>query len=85
MKYKCFGRLIDVPDSLVDKFTKDFDSLPNSGQREAINELRNGVYEVMLLVQMDPDMLDDLAYRKDFVNSLAIKKAMENNGIMYDA
>jgi hypothetical protein len=29
-------------------------------------------------------MLDEEGYKKDFINALAIKKAMENNKILHD-
>lgn len=85
MMYKCFGRSISVPDALVKQYTKDFDVLPQSGKWHDIHELRDSIYQIMLLVQLDPSMLDEPAYLGDFTNALAMKKALENNGIMYDA
>lgn len=85
MRYKCFGKMIEVPESLISKYTKDFDVFQNNKSRDEVNELRNSIYEIMLLVQMDPTMLDEPPYMNDFVNSLAMKKALENNKVMFDA
>jgi hypothetical protein len=75
----------DVPDLLIHKFAKDFDCLPGSGKNEEVNQLRGAIYEVLDLVAEDPDLLHEQEYLTDFFRALAMKKAMEINGIMYDS
>jgi hypothetical protein len=75
----------DIPDLLVQKFTKDFDCLAGSGKYEEVSQLRGVIYEVLDLVAEDPDVLEEPEYMVDFLRALAMKKAMENHGIMYDA
>jgi hypothetical protein len=75
----------DIPDILVEKFFKDFDCLPGSGKTQEVNQLREVIYEVLDLVSEDPEVLEEPEYMVDFLRALAMKKALENHGIMYDA
>jgi hypothetical protein len=84
MLVKCYEKVYKIPDELISKYTKEFEVLPNKGFGEEINLLRDSVYQILLLVSVDPDMLNEVNYKKDFINALAIKKAMENNGILHD-
>lgn len=84
MFVKCYEKVYSVPDSLIGKYTKEFEPLTNSGLRDEINLLRDSVYQILLLVSVDPEMLEEESYKKDFINALAIKKAMQNNKILHD-
>jgi hypothetical protein len=75
----------DIPDLLIHKFTKDFDCLPGSGKYEEVNQLRSVIYEVLDLVAEEPEILEEPEFMVDFLRALAMKKAMEVHGIMYDA
>lgn len=75
----------EIPDILIDKFTRDFDGLPGSGQYESVLMLRESVYNVLDVIEDDPELLEEPEYMDDFVRALAVKKALENNGIMYDS
>ena len=78
MLVKCYEKIYSIPDNLISKYTKEFEVLPNSGLKDEINLLRDSVYQILLLVSADPDMLTEVDYKKDFINALAIKKALEN-------
>jgi hypothetical protein len=84
MLVKCYQKVYTVPDDLINKYTKEFEVLPNSGLRDEIVLLRDSVYQILLLVSVDPDMLSEEDYKKDFINALAIKKALANNKILHD-
>lgn len=85
MRVKCYGAEFEIPDLLIEKFIKDFDGLPGSGKHLEVNMLRDSVGEVLDLVAQDPDMLHEPEYLRDFIQALAIKKALEKHGIYYDA
>ena len=85
MIVECFESKFDIPDLLIDKFTKDFDGLPGSGNYESIAMLRNAIWEVIDVVAEEPDIIEDEEYLHDFIRALAMKKAMENNGIYLDS
>jgi hypothetical protein len=85
MQVSCYGEDIEIPDLLIDKYTKDFECLPGKGLYNEINQLRNSISEVVELVAEDPDILNEKEYMTDFVRALAMKKALETHGIFYDA
>jgi len=85
MMFNFHERLLDVPDLLIKKFTKDFNVLPGGHNYNEVLILRETIYEIMELVNIDPTMLDDLVYKKEVINALAMRQAMKNNGVLYDA
>lgn len=85
MRVACYGSEFDVSDFLIDKFIKDFDGLPGSGQRENVMQLRMSIDEVLDYVAEEPDMLHEFEIRSDFVKALAMQKAMGELGILHDS
>jgi hypothetical protein len=85
MKVQCYGSDFEIPDVLIDKFIKDFECLPGSGQRENVIQLRTSIDEVLDYVSEEPEMLDEFVIRADFVKALAMQQAMGELGILYDA
>jgi len=85
MQVTCYGEQIEIPDILVDKFTKDFECLSGKGLYDEVNQLRNSIYEIVDIVADDPGILSEPEYLSDFVKALAMKKAMETHGIFYDS
>jgi hypothetical protein len=85
MMVQCYGSEFEIPDQLIDKYFKDFDGLPGSGLRENICQIRDSIYEIVDIVEDDPDILHEEEYLKDFMKALAMKQAMDKLGILYDA
>ncbi len=85
MKVICYNSEFDIPDLLIEKFIKDFDGLPGSGKHEEINMLRDSIENVVETVAEDPDILYEPEFLSDFIQALAMKKALEKHGIFYDA
>ena len=85
MRIQCYGTEFDIPDLLVNKFVKDFNSLPVSGYREGICQIRESIGEILDVVAEDPEMLHEPEYLSDFLRALAMKQAMDNLGILYDS
>ena len=85
MNVECLGAKIEVPDYLVQTYIKDFETLPGSGQRNAVLDLRRSMYEVIDYIFEDPEALHDFEYRSDFINALAMQKALEIHGILHDS
>jgi len=75
----------DIPDVLIFKFEKDFECLPGSGQYDSIMQLRESIYDTLDLIAEEPELLDDHDYLLDFIQALAMRQALANNGILYDA
>jgi hypothetical protein len=70
---------------LIDKYIKDFEGLPGSGQRESIMQLRMSIDDIFDYIAEEPEMLDEYEIRSDFVKALAIQKAMGKLGLLHDA
>lgn len=85
MEVKCLESVFDVPDIMVNKFFNDFDGLPGSANRSSVLELREHVNEMIDAVAEEPELLEDPNNMIDFIRTLAIKKALENHGLLYDA
>lgn len=80
-----YGSEFDIPDVLIDKYAKDFDGLPGSGQYESKMQLRDSISDILDIVAEEPELLHEKEYLSDFISALAMKKALERHGIMYDA
>ena len=85
MNVECLGAKIEVPDYLVQTYIKDFEGLPGSGNRESVLELRHSVNEVIDYVAEDPEALHEYTIRNDFINALAIQKALQVHGLLHDS
>jgi hypothetical protein len=85
MRIEYCGSEFDIPDLLISKFSKDFDALPGSGYREGVQQLRDCIDDILDVVAEEPDILEEQEYRTDFLRALAMRQAMNNLGILYDA
>lgn len=79
------GSEFEVPDLLVDKFIDDFKSLPGGAARESVYMLRDSIEEMMDVVAEEPTLLEEPDNFKDFIQALAMRRALEVHGILYDA
>ena len=85
MLVQCYGSEFDIPEFLIDKFVKDFEGLPGSGQRENVIQLRNAIDDILDIVSEEPEILHEKEYLSDFVRALAMQEAMAELGILHDA
>jgi hypothetical protein len=85
MMVQCYDTEFDIPDFVIDKFIKDFDGLPGSGDRESVLQLRDSVEEVMDAIAEDPEILYDKSCVADFIQAIAIREALQYHGILHDA
>jgi hypothetical protein len=85
MVVECYGSEFEVPDLLVDKFLKDFETLPGSGHREGVYQIRELISEILDIVIEDPEILHEPEYLTDFIRALAMQQAMGKLGILLDS
>jgi hypothetical protein len=85
MQVACYGSEFEVPDLLINKYTKDFEGLPGSGTRESVMQLRMSIDDIFDYIAEEPDMLNEFSIRSDFVKALAMQEAMAGLGILHDA
>ena len=85
MRVMCYDKEFDIPDLVIDKYIKDFECLPGSGDRESVLQLRSAVDNVLDHIFEDPDLLNETEYLGDFIKAMAIQQALGELGILYDA
>jgi hypothetical protein len=85
MKVECYGVEIEIPNLLINKFKKDFDSLPGSGARESVYQLRESIGEILDILTEEPELLEEKDYMQDFIQAMAMREALSELGIFYDA
>lgn len=85
MLVQYYGSEFEIPDLLINKFLKDFSSLPGGSYREGVHQIRNSIEEITSMIAEDPEILHEPEYLSDFLKALAMKQALQNLGIFYDA
>lgn len=85
MKVMCFDTEFEISDIVIDKYKKDFEGLPGSGDRESVLQLRNAIDEVLDYIEDDPELLNETVFLSDFIKAMAMQQAMGELGILYDA
>jgi hypothetical protein len=85
MMVNYLGEEFNIPDVLINTFVKQFDGLPGSGDHQAVMMLRNSIEEVLDVIAEDPEVLEEPDYMSDFVRALAVRQALSQHGILYDA
>lgn len=85
MMVECYGSEFEVPDLLIHKFLKDFETLPGSGYRESVYQIREAINEILDIVVEDPEILHEPEYHTDFIRALAMRQAMGKLGILLDS
>jgi len=85
MLVECYGSEFDIPEFLIDKFIRDFEGLPGSGNRESVIQLRNAIDDILDVVADEPEILHEKEYLSDFVRALAMQEAMGKLGILHDS
>lgn len=77
--------LIEVPVYLVDKYTKDFEDLVGSKNRESVYMLRGQIDDIMDILYDNPELLENSEFKNDYVKAIAMKESLIKLGIYYDA
>jgi hypothetical protein len=77
--------LIEVPTHLINKYVKDFKDLAGSKHRESVYILRDSIDEIMFIIDDNPELLEEPEYKDDYIKAIAMKEALIQHGIYYDA
>lgn len=76
---------VNVPTAMVEKYVKDFELLPGGEHRESVLSLRSSVMTVLFTLWENPEFAEQMEYHNDFVKALAMREALCQLGIFYDA
>ena len=85
MRVMCYDKEFDIPDLVIDKYIRDFECLPGSGDRESVLQLRSSVDSVLDYIDEDPEVLNEKEFLGDFIKAMAIQQALGELGILYDS
>jgi len=80
-----YGETFVIPDSIIDEYIKGYANLRDIELREDLEILRNCVYQLLILVEKAPRILNKEPIRDDFINTLAIKEALNKLNLLHDA
>ena len=79
------NQTFDVPDRIIDEYVEGYANLGDKDLREELDVLRNCVYQLLILVEKQPTLLDKDSIKADFVNTLAMKEALFKLKLLHDA
>jgi hypothetical protein len=85
MMVQCYDAEFEVPDLLINKYVKDFDCLPGKSMRECVLDLRESINEVLDYVAEEPEALHEKDILSDFINALAVRRALQTHGLLLDS
>lgn len=85
MNVTFYGATIDVPDHLIHQYTADFKVLKGGRQRDTLIRLRDSILSIIEVVVETPAILNELQNYARFLNALAMRKALELQGLLHDA
>ena len=74
-----------IPDEIVESYMIDFLPLREWKYRDRLNNLREEILEVLEIALLDPESLYDPELLEEFVETLAMRHALERSGILHDA
>ena len=79
------GAQFHIPDELVDEYVIQFMPLKNFGHRDSLIDLREDIIDIFEVVMQDPEALYEPEFLEEFVQTLAMRQALQRIGILYDA
>jgi hypothetical protein len=85
MNVKYFDTEFEIPDILIDKYSKDFEGMAGKSLREEVLDLRDSTNSVLEYVEEEPEALEDQEVLYEFINAMAVRQALKNHGLLYDA
>lgn len=74
-----------IPDELVDYYVADFLPLKKQEYRDRLMNLREEILDVFDVVMEDPEALYDPEFLEDFVQTLAMRHALQQMSLLHDA
>jgi len=80
-----YNETFNVPDNIIDEYVKGYTELKNIELKEELDILRNCVYQLLILVEKAPRILNKESIRDDFLNTLAMKEALFRLNLLHDA
>ena len=82
---KLHGAEFHIPDELVDDYAVQFHPLKKWDNRDNLVVLREDILDIFDVVMQDPEALYDPEFLGEFIETLAMRHALQKIGILHDA
>lgn len=85
MLVKILNTKLYIPDSLIDHYAEDFSVLQRIRHRDSLMDIREQIVEIFEIAAEDPEVMYDEDYLEDIIEALAMRQALIELKMMYDA
>lgn len=79
------GKKFHVPDSLIEDYKNDFHDMKNNNDRDLLTAFRNAIIILLEMARKDANLLEDPDFIKDIIRALAVREALKQTKMLYDA
>lgn len=79
------GRAFEVPDSMIEHYKEDFHDMKIRHDRDMLTFFRNSVVIILAMAKKDVSLLKDPDFIGDIIRALAVKEALKQTNLLYDA
>jgi len=85
MRFEFLDFSFDIPNEMIEDYRSDFEVFKDSDMREDLNTIRESIYDMMMLVELEPKLLDKSDHVMKFAEALAMKQALTDLKLLHDA
>lgn len=79
------GKKFNVPDNMIENYKSDFHDMKIKHDRDTLTFFRNSVIIILAMVKKDESLLKDPEFVGDIIRALAVREAMKQSNMLYDA
>jgi len=85
MRFEFLDFSFDIPNEMIEDYRSDFEVFKDSDMREDLNTIRESIYDMMMLVELEPKLLDKSDHVMKFAEAIAMKQALTDLKLLHDA
>jgi hypothetical protein len=85
MRFEFLDFSFDIPNEMIEDYRSDFEEFKDPTMREELNIIRESLYDMLMLVELEPKILDKSDHAMKFAEALAMKQALTDLKLLHDA
>jgi hypothetical protein len=85
MRFEFLDFSFDIPNEMIEDYRSDFEEFKDPTMREELNIIRESLYDMLMLVELEPKILDKSDHVMKFAEALAMKQALTDLKLLHDA
>ena len=70
---------------MIEQYREDFEGMKADRDRETIVFFRNSVILILAMIKKDKAVLEDQDFLSDAIRALAVREALKQTNLLYDA